>query len=490
MVQARNFAWVLSGVILALPCAAGEGDAAPGAAYLAVVRGYADAMIAGGTDKYGDITSPLFTSVLDRATLTIPGELPEMKDIRKSDRAYQGGNPMHDECFYQLLYELSDATGDARYCEAADASLKWFFEHAQSPATGLLAWGEHLYWDFKREAMGGNDNHEFYRPWVLYEASYRLAPETMARFAEGLWEHQIADHEAGLYSRHAKWSVHGPGTGAEFPRHGGFYIAQWAEAYKRTGREVYLTAIETLLDYFERVRHPVSLALPAINPQNKDDGAICWPLSQLSLAVDLGEGAGKVPESLGERMRATAQRNDVSFLVLPHDLSAPQGGFIAWARLDLSDVVNDELSQGHTTCKTWGTGYGQTTNAGAALLCYERYLQTELPQYRQLVLDAARLYLESDPDRGIELFPGALGEAICLLVAAHRLDAEPQFLARAQVLAGEAIGLFWDDGPLPRASTRTAHYETITRCDTLARSLLLLWGELNGRQMPTNYLDR
>ena len=44
---------------------------------------------------------------------------------------------------------------------------------------------------------------------------------------------------------------HDPDTGAEFPRHGGFYIATWAEAYRRTEDPVFLKAIDTVLGYFE-----------------------------------------------------------------------------------------------------------------------------------------------------------------------------------------------------------------------------------------------
>jgi len=36
---------------------------------------------------------------------------------------------------------------------AADDALRFFFTHCQSKATGLLAWGEHLGWDFHTEAV-------------------------------------------------------------------------------------------------------------------------------------------------------------------------------------------------------------------------------------------------------------------------------------------------------------------------------------------------
>ena len=118
----------------------------------------------------------------------------------------KGANPMHDENLYQVLYALTEATGDKRYADEADKTLKWFFEHCQSPVTGLLAWGEHMGWDFNTETIIWKKSrhhgaellecvtHEFACPWVLWERSFELAPEACRKFALALWEHQIADH--------------------------------------------------------------------------------------------------------------------------------------------------------------------------------------------------------------------------------------------------------------------------------------------------------
>jgi hypothetical protein len=477
--------WVVI-VLLAAVCPDvtwGSAHSAAGSSYLEVVQAYADAMLLQGRDVYGATHSPLFASALDRESLRIPAELPAIEGIRKTDRSYSGGNPMHDENLYLLLYDLAELTGDLRYKNEADAALKFFLSHAQSPVTGLLAWGEHLHWDFEREAMGGNDIHEFYRPWVLFGPSYRLVPNAMVAYARGLWDHQIADQAQGHYSRHATWSKHFPHAGFEFPRHGGFYIAQWAEASRRTRDPVFQEAIDSLLEYYERVRHPETLALPNRNPASGT--AVCWTLSQVSLAVDLGDAWMKVPEPLSSRMRETARRNDAGFLPLPHDFTHPSKGIVSEAEFN---AVAGQLACKH--CPTWASGYGITTNAQAAMTCYERYLQTRDPGYRDLVLQTARLYLHSEPDQSIELYPGALGDAIFLMIAAHRITAAPDYLQRANHLARQAIPLFWDKGPLPRASSRTTHYETITRADTLARSLLVLYGEMNNHHLPTSYIDR
>ena len=72
--------------------------------------------------------------------------------------------------------------------------------------------------------------HEFARPWVLWDRCFELAPEASRKFALGLWEHQIANHQTGGFDRHAPYFEHGPVDGKDFPRHAGFYIGTWCYA--------------------------------------------------------------------------------------------------------------------------------------------------------------------------------------------------------------------------------------------------------------------
>ena len=95
-----------------------------------------------------------------------------------------GANPQLDQNLLRVLYTLSELTNEARYREAADQELTWFFEHAMSPKTNLLPWGEHLSWDVMLDApVSGGDEmmHEFARPWVLWERCFALAPEAQVK---------------------------------------------------------------------------------------------------------------------------------------------------------------------------------------------------------------------------------------------------------------------------------------------------------------------
>jgi len=475
-------------------CVVGAQSWASGAAspdYLAVVKAYADAMMEHGRDVYGPTRSPLFAATLDRKTLKLPETPPSaIQGIRPNDRTLTGANPMHDLNLYQVFYALTKVTGDKRYAAAADESLKWFFDHCQSLATGLFAWGEHLGWDFNTEAvLAGRENHEFYRPWVLWDRSFELSPEACHRFATGLWEHQIADHKEGLFSRHAAYSKHRPDTRSEFPRHGGFYIATWAAAYQHTKDPEMLKAIAVLTDSFERRRNKETGAIPAAS-KSPD---LSWPPSELSLAVDLWDGAARVPADLAAKQPACASRSDEVFLKLPHDLGPAGKGFVWTASAsDHKAGSPGGGSKQRSYTDTWATGYGEGTDAQVAMLCLLRFQQVKLDGYRRLVLGAADRYLKSEPKESVVLYPGAMGDAIALLLAAHRLTRQNQYIDRADAFAKRSIQVFFSGSPLPRASSKHDHYEAITRADTLAIKLLTLWAARNKPEvdLATVYSDR
>ena len=88
---------------------------------------------------------------------------------------------------YQLLFALSALSGEEQYKQAGEEAIRWFFENAQSEATGLLSWGEHMGWDLVKDdcTVGGvrndgkfhrSDTHEFYGPWLHWDATWAVAP--------------------------------------------------------------------------------------------------------------------------------------------------------------------------------------------------------------------------------------------------------------------------------------------------------------------------
>ena len=439
--------------------------AAPTTNFLKVVKGYADAMLEYGRDTYGPQKSGLFLSALDRMTLKPLTVRPAPPGgIRRGDRpgrawsAMNGANPQIDQNFLRVLYTLTELAGDQRYTKAADEEIKWFFENAMSPKTSLLPWGEHLSWDviYDQPISGGDEMmHEFARPWVLWERCFSLVPEASTKFALGLWEHQIANHQTGGFDRHAAYFEHGPIDGKDFARHAGFYIGTWCYAWKHATNEVYLRAIETLLARFERKRV-------------QKDGSLAATIGPLDCEI----AAPMVPDTLAKRLREFAAKED-----------------------DL--IIRDLQKQLKGTTNTyvppkWQAGYSAGTLASAAMFCLGRYEQTQRKEYRGLLLTFADAYRGSRPEEDVDAWPMSFGHVISTQVAAYRLTKKQAYLDEANRFAKMAVDFFWQDKPLPRASLKTGHYETITGGDTLALALLDVHAASHGltNRIPSNTIDR
>lgn len=429
--------------------------------YLSIVRAYADAMIRHGRDTYGREHSPLFAEELDRKTMrmlegdSLKNAAAITRDkwgIRPHDRMPGGSNPQHCQNLYQVLLQLTEITGQKRYAEAADRSLKYFFETCQSPTTGLLWWGEHAGWDLRTDRpldKSAGNTHEFYRPWILWERCWRLADTACERFARGLWEHQIGDHQTGDFSRHASIASHGPSTEAPYARHGGFYIETWATAYEHTQDELFLVAIESVLDGLERARLQEGGMLTG---GSKRKGSRVE--YSVSLAVSLEEAAQRVPFTLAQKMRKAAIANDEAFAKAHHSAHQQTSRYSA----------------------NWSNAYGNSGPAAGANVCMLRYRQVPMDIYRRFMLQTANGYGEADIDLTEPVWPGTLGNVVLLMLNAYELTSENKYLQAADRFARQSVELFLTDScPLPKASHVHNHYEAVTNGDTLMMSLLRLW---------------
>jgi len=434
--------------------------------FLDLVRRYADAMIEHGRDTYGQKKSGLLLSALDRLRLKPLTVRPEPPGgIRRGDRAglpwlkLVGANPQTDQNLLRVLYTLSNITGDKRYSKTADNEIEWFFRNTQSPATGLLPWGEHLSWDVMQDipiSSGTEYNHEFARPWVLWDRSFELAPEASNQFALGLWNHQIANKKTGGFDRHAPYDRHGPVDGKDFARHGGFYIHTWAHAYKHTRDKTFLSAIEAVLARFERKR---------VDKEGKMYATI-GPL-------DVETAASMVPDPLAARLHKFA---DIEDTLIIEDLRRQFG-----------------KDDGTWTFKpTWQAGYSSGVTAGWAMFGLARYQQVQKQVYRDLVIAVADAYVDALPDEDVDVWPMSFGHIISAEIVAYKFTSNPVYLEQACRFARMAVDMFWQDNPLPKASFKTGHYETITGADSLALALLEVHAATNNLKVdiPANTIDR
>jgi hypothetical protein len=470
-----------------------------------MVQAYADAMIDHGRDRYGDRHSPAFVATLDLRTMTMPAATSDTtrqmySTYFRAEDCSTSVNPMYHIDLYQLLNALTTLTGDAKYRQAGRESIEWFFRNAQSPATGLMAWGEHLGWDLIDDKITvGNlrdgklevsDIHEFYGPWLHWKTTCEVAPAEARRFAIGLWGHQIYDHESCDYSRHARYSKHAPSRGYEFARQAGFYLDTWASVYQASGDPELLVAVEKFLESWQRRQNPKTGLLP-FESRSPD---VAFVLHNLAFAVDGWEAATKLPEPLRGRLKGFVRSVDDAVLKLHTDLNPGGKGFPKIADANTGEVTNRAMAKARPNYSQefideryspyggrWASVYGagSYTDARHALLCYYRYRQVPREEYKALVLATADRYVGSEPQAiGGTVTPKTLAPVMALLHAAWRLSREEKYLNASRGLAEGARERLFEPGiDFPFATDRRdqyPYYASISYGDSLMLEFLEL----------------
>lgn len=445
----------LIALILAAP-AGGAPKPVPQSPYLPLVYRYADTMLRDGRDTYGPQKTGLLLSALNRTKVSALDDRPEPptgvpQSIRAgpADGPLVGADPQHDQNLLRVLYTLTELSGRPIYRDAADAELKWFLEKWPARESGPPPWDEGAAWDVVTDRPNPGDagtGRSTPRPWMLWDRCFDLSPEASGRLVRGL-------HVA-------------PPGGASSPRRIGFSVRAFAVTYQRTKDASFLKSIEDGLARLEA---------------GPEASSAEW----LSAAIDCGGAAGQVPEPLATRLRGFAARQDREFCALPHDLKGARG-FATQSRRPAE-------RPDHPFTPLWQARHDLRTTATVAMMCVSRYENTGDVRYRELIRAAADAYRDAPPPHVDDVWPMVFGHAISLQLAAWRSTAQQEYLDRARTLADVAVETFWADSPLPRASSRTLHYETVAGADTLALALVELHLSIlhiTAVRCPPNTIDR
>ncbi len=524
-------------IVVCLPCYPADSS------YLQVVRTFVDTMLARGADHYGPEHSPLFASTLDLNTMSLPKlssveELPKNRDghvyaigyglpdppvgIRPGDRAPQGNNLEHDIMLLRTMYALSALTGEPRYSTSADSILRFWLFHCQSPATGLMASGEHMSWDFVHEKAYGN-LYEVFRRFPFYDKLYAFDAYRTLRMADALWLSQIGNKLVGDFSRHAGYESFNPDTGCALPRHAGFYIWAYANAYAQSRDPKYIDRIELLIESRTGKRpQPFSLL---VKPGQFELAESAHP----TLRMLLWDAAELVP-SRREVWRRVARELDERALKGeggPINLGYNRDGKVLWGMPEFRHAhasaeaaprtpptaEEEKLAKQYpslvrfgrvvsaggqtrstTLARLWRLEYGGTGPSGNALQDYHRYIQSKDERFLRLAEETTDRYLrEGFPKVTYDLWPRVCGQVISLSLALSAEKAIPaakreRYLAFAREVADRAIPIFSKNG-LFRADGAAEHYEAITGADDLLWALLELHSALSRREAPLGYID-
>lgn len=188
--------------------------------YLVAVTTFADRLLEVGTDQYGSRNTAMWASVIDLENQSVPPRnVPGTPGVRSYDRAVGGSNYYHDVMTMKVFEALSEVTGDKKYVEAVNAYSKDFLNLTQNPETGLLGWGEHLYYDFYRDTVSIAesrifDQREFFKmpheliawtpPW---KRLWAIDAQRTNKAIEGImWHFNGPDTQTYLFNRHAVWN--------------------------------------------------------------------------------------------------------------------------------------------------------------------------------------------------------------------------------------------------------------------------------------------
>ena len=412
----------------------------------------------------------LFPSLIDRTTHRMMTEMPPgIPGQRDGDRSHPGCNLIHDEAVLMTMYGLGEVLNRPDYPAAADRYLRRFATHCTDTETGIFPWGEHAYWHLVEDRVADSyqlrdpkrakqTTHDHLRqaPLWLWEKLHGFNPICVTRFAEGLNGHWT-EGEPLEYIRHAYIEEIRPYAQGQrsfdFPRHGGFYIFDWAFAYLKTGREDFLDQIRTMLDYWWPLRDERGLLMSeSRSPESDAHYRVNAPGQTVSLGASLLETAdlieGQLP-GLAERMRERGIVYIDGFLAAPHDLESRI--FALYSSRETNELKKE--------MPIWGSVYGTWPACYVALiaLCIHRIR----PDERLLAWAEAvgQGYLEADFPKDVQAPAMDVGLGVGLLADLYDVTEEDRWLIGGLDLAEKLMNIYMD-GELPRGASGIDWYES------------------------------
>ena len=159
-----------------------------------------------GLDVYGPRKTPLWLASID---IRKGGQFePAPEKSRRTYRtihAPRGSTLYWDQPLVAFAVWLSGRTGEPSYGEAARAYARQMFDCCMDEHTGMLEWGNHLYYDvFEDRAANIFEPYHEIRPltpaWrLLWSADPQATERALRAAAEG----HVRDWDTGLFNRHA-----------------------------------------------------------------------------------------------------------------------------------------------------------------------------------------------------------------------------------------------------------------------------------------------
>ena len=449
-------------LLLGLPRARAADD------YRPIVLKFADTLLAQGRDAYGPRVTPVWMSVLDTRHLTAPADakaVPAPKGIRESDRAVGGANLYHDVVTIKVFDALTELTGDARYRRAVDDYLRFYLSAARHPRTGLLAWGEHLYYQAYEDRVERRW-HELLGWTPPWERLFEIDPRAAERAIAGIYQWHFFDQEKFLFNRHADYlgeQLPDPGKSQPWIKHSGLYAYSFAVAHAKTRNRRYLDWARGIGSLYWNARNPATNLTESCLGDPRPTSRLASPGGAGMLAYWLYKAGELLPPDSGLRDRALILMK--AFDRYGYDASA--GGYLNAVRTD-----GTRPGPGARVANVWDFAYG----GEGAVIQFGRaaaYLAARSgdAEMTAIARRAARMVISAP--RPAEGDIGTLGDALNLTLDLHDLTGETVYLKQARAFAREVVEKFWRGG-LFRSHTGYEYYEANLGVGDAVQGLLRL----------------
>jgi len=157
------------------------------------VKTFADNVLEKGIDRWSGKNTPLFADGLNIST-NEPLEYSEADPGGK----YITSNLASQQNLFRTFVGLSNLTGDPKYREAAEKSIRYHFDNL-CDRNGLLHWGGSEFIDLHtlqpigREQGQNPHSHELNSVFPYYDLMWEVDKEKTARFIRAFWNSQILD---------------------------------------------------------------------------------------------------------------------------------------------------------------------------------------------------------------------------------------------------------------------------------------------------------
>ena len=418
--------------------------------YLYYIQNHCDHLLQFGQDRSGPVTTNFLASVIDTRDMIIPKSgVPATEGTRSHDRAVGGSNFYHHVETIKVLEVLSEITNDPKYRQAVDHYAIDLIEYAQNPHTGLLAWGEHLYYNFYADSVMVGDlsnprdaiYHEFLAetpPWPLLWETNATATE---RAISGIRFHfRSPVTQSFLYNRHARWDrvdkkeyrnlQQYQDGGQPWIKHSGLQAYSFAFLYHQTKDPEWIRWTQGVGNLYWKYRNPTTNLTPSCIDDPRPNSQRASINSMALLSYYLLKVSKLDPEFQEFHEKAETMLKSI----YQYSWNPEEQNFHSTINLDGSVFDKSFVPVVHT-------GYG-----GSDILTFGRvavyfYRETQDPEYLEMVKQVNRLLLKTAwPDHFVI---NSLASTLQYALDAYEVTGDLEMYEKARQLADIGIDKLW-----------------------------------------------